>query len=432
MACRETPFAWLFDPRFDTLIPGFVEFLRSRGHPRPTPLVGHRLFPDAVPGEEGIDILRQRTPRELNRDFMAAWGRGELPAPGRPGGHAPLPVAAFTQDGLAARDGLALFGAPPRIVAALAAKTTQFRRMRRAGLPLPPHALFPHLAALRRALPALLREHGALVIQPDHSDGGEGAALVRTREALEAWHERRVAGEVGEGDSPLLATRYIPDAVTLSGHGLITRQGRVFPFAVDRLLLDGFRFDGFVHPPHPTEGPEVPAGYAEPSLFRLTARAGELLLRAGYWGYYCVDLLTRPDPATARSSTGGGPPLPLITEINVRFAGEAAFLLPLLDANPFRVLWGDVPPPPRPVPCERLAATKIRPVVGETYRPTDGHGSLEALLAGTVDSARVGFHPRPLRVERGHFLGLAGWRCGLQETDNSINSQYYQSRTATS
>ncbi|MDG4550618.1 MAG: hypothetical protein P9F19_15300 [Candidatus Contendobacter sp.] len=407
-----TPFIWLFDQRFDSLVPEFQRFLARRGFSDPTPILGYRLFPDTEDPsvEDGPCPLRQEPPEEINRRFIRAWDRGDLPIQ-RSGG---VPLAAFTLSGLEPREGLALFGPDPWSSDALNNKVRQFQWLHDAGLPLPQFSCCGDPATLRRELPALLRAWGALFVQPEISAGGSGAGRVRTADDLDGYLTRLAASGLADAGSRFLVTRYVPDALTLSGHGLVSRNGAVFVLGVDELLLDEFQFDGFLFPIFPRDG-DLEA------ILSLTERAGRILAAKGYWGYFAVDFLSRPGHT------------PLITEINVRFAGETALLVANLRCNLFGVLWGDEWPDPLscpllPEPESRIAVTKIRPAIGEVYRPEAEQGTVEAFLAGRADAFRVRYHERPVRVEKGHFLGLAGRRFRLQDDKSDINFFYLQSR----
>ncbi|MDG4596511.1 MAG: hypothetical protein P9F75_12625 [Candidatus Contendobacter sp.] len=405
-------FVWLFDQRFDALIPAFRRFLARRGFPDPQPVLGYRLFPDTEDpvAKDGSLVLRQELPEEINRRFIRAWDRGDLPFRRLD----IIPLAAFTMSGLEPREGLCLFGPAPWVSDALNNKVRQFQWLRDAGLPLPPFFCCRDREILRRELPARLRAWGALFVQPEVSAGGSGAGLVRTIEDLDGYLTRIAASGLAGAGSRFLVTRYVPGALTFSGHGLVSRGGAVFVLGVDELLLDNFQFDGFLYPIFPGDGDEE-------ALLNLTGRVGCVLAAKGYWGYFAVDFLSRPGRA------------PLITEINVRFAGEATFLAANLRCNLFGVLWGDERPeslPLLPEPESRIAVTKIRPAIGEMYPPEEDRSTVAAFLAGQADAFYIRYHNRPVRIEAGHFLGLAGRRFRLQDSRSDMDFFYLQSRKA--
>lgn len=386
-------FVWLFDQRFDVLCQDFRVYLSAhRGIGNLQPIMGHELFSSfpVAAGTATAAELRQLSPERVNKLFMEAWERGDV----RTAGHGVLPVVSFTMEGLAASSGLQLFGPSPRLVTDLNDKSAQYRRLSEAGLPVPAFTVVEGFDDLGHRLRELLSAHGALFVQPPHSAGGEQAGIVRSPDDLAVYRARLVTTGAVEADAPLLVTRFLADVSSLSGHGIVTRGGRVIPLMVDELLLDGFRFDGFLFPI--IDGPAV-----EQAVLALTARVGDVLAGQGYWGYYAADFLYRAGLYLA------------INEINVRFAGEAAFLARCSPRNLFSLIDDSVPAAEGALispPAGRMVVTKIRPQVGRTYAPIEPLASVEAFLCGETDEFRIQFHSAPIRVVSGHFIGLAGRR----------------------
>lgn len=400
-------FIWLFDERFDRLCGRFQEHLvRCVGRVR-RPLRDYELFPGTADRASSMaQEFRQIGPERLNRLFLRDWDDC------RPRADEDVPVVSFTMEGLEARPGLALFGPPSPVAKELNNKASQYRWLREAGLPVPPFVVTHGVEDLAERLDDLLSAHGALFVQPAHSAGGEWAVLVRDRGDLEAYWER--ATRAGVDESGFIATRFLEGARSLSGHGVVTRRGRVLPLAVDELLLNGFRFDGFVFPTL-----EDPA--AEEEVLALTVRAGETLAARGYWGYFAADFLYRAHSFLA------------INEINVRFAGEAAFLAGCMRVNLFCLIEEEVAPGPDaliPPQDSRIVVTKIRPELGRSYLPAPPEGSISAFIDGEVDAFRVRFHDAPIRVVDGHFIGLAGRRFSLKEERQTLTAFYMDARGA--
>jgi hypothetical protein len=405
-----THFVWLFDQRFDSLIKDFHQFLIARGFPNPKPILGYQLFPEVtIPGPENtVGQFLQAPPEEINRRFMEAWEQGRLPIP--KGSH--VVVVAFTMVGLEQSKALDLFGSPPWTCASLNSKISQFRWLYEAGFPLPPFSFFPNIQAIRKEITSLLQTHGAVFLQPEISAGGADAALIEHPDELDEYEQRRAGPATPADLSGFLVTCYIPDAFSLSGHGIVTRNGEVIPLAVDELLLDQFRFDGFIYPIF------AETGNAK-QILNLTAKAGSILSAKGYWGYFAVDFLCRPGF------------VPLINEINVRFAGESAFLAAYLHVNLFELLWGSEMPELNP-PISRIMITKVRPKAGQCYTPRPHEGTVEAFLEGRDNTLRVCYHETPVQVAKGHFLGLAGCRFPLHEPRQTVKSAYFKLRAAVS
>jgi ATP-grasp domain len=405
-------FIWLFDQRFDLLCRAFREHLQHLGARDPEPVLGSDVFPAVAKATATSPVaeLRQHSPEQVNQMFLAAWDRDDP----RVAGPSSIPIVSFTMEGLAKRPGFSLYGPSPQLAEQLNDKACQLRWLQQAGLPVPPFDVVNGPNELSRCLDELLTTHGTIFVQPTHSAGGEFAALLQSPDDLVPYRERLLAAGHAPGASNLLATQFFPGATSLSGHALVTRQGHVLPLAVNELLLDGFRFDGFIFPVF-----ETPA--VEEQLLDLTIQAGELLARRGYWGYLAVDFLYRQDA------------LLLINEINVRFAGEAAFLAADAPLNLFCLLNDETPPAQRPLiprPASRVVVTKIRPLPGRTYTPPAPKSSVGAFLTGADDDFRVHFHNQPVHVLAGHFLGLAGRRFDLSEERQSLYAFYQQARQA--
>jgi len=385
---RGDTIVWLFDPRFDGLCDRFVEHLVGRHAVlRPEVVMGHELVP-GVTVSGGTRELRQPSPEEVNRRFLQAWDEGISSVPRGANGL----VVGFTMDGIEQREGLALFGASSLTAHHLNDKTRQFRWLEDAGVPLPPFDIAAGIDDLKRRINPLLDRHGEVVIQPAHSAGGDFAALIRTPGEFGDYARRLVAVAGDALKEPFLITRFLSGAVSVSGHGLVTRSGSVLVLGVNELLLDGFRFDGFIFPSFL----EIAA---ERCVQAITRRVGEVLAAKEYWGYFAADFLIAP----------GG--VVVVNEINVRFAGETAFLTPFLRRNLFDLLADSAAPGPEPLfipPAKRMVVTKIRPTIGRTVIAHDPVADFNAFAAGAVSRFRVFHFDAPLRIVSGHFIGTAG------------------------
>ena len=75
---------WLFDQRFESLRGRFREHLDHRGLSHLLEVLGHELFPDVGEADEsGCAHLRQRSPEEVNQQFLEAWDTRTLPGEAR-------------------------------------------------------------------------------------------------------------------------------------------------------------------------------------------------------------------------------------------------------------------------------------------------------------------------------------------------------------
>lgn len=388
-------YAWLFDQRFEPLRASFEAFLASQGYAVTEPVDGFKVLPDVTSTDAGgLGELRQLAPETLNQVFALRWRAGER------WGHseaAPLPVVGFTLDGLGHVPGLQTFGASPAVVHALNDKTLQYRCFRDLGLPVPAFDVIDARLLDARA-PALLSD-GPVIVQPAYSAGGEQASIARSPGDLAA------PTDAGGGD--VVVARYIPGCRTLSGNGIVTRVGDVLTLGVTELLQDGLRFDGFIFPTF--EGSET-----EACVDAITVRIGAWLRELGYWGFFTADLIRRPDGAL------------FVTEANVRFSGEAAFLDHYVPYNLFGLIASTVVPSncARSEMRKRIVVTKIRPRAGQIAGPIDGPDEA-AFLSGAVDAFRVGYLAEPVRVVSAHFIGLAGARLPLSAGRDAA-LQFYQ------
>lgn len=325
--------------------------------------------------------MRQRAPEEINELFSSRWREGER------WGHddvEQLPLVSFTNDGLGHLPDVDALGAPGVLVHELSDKTLQYDLFHASGLNVPEFEIV-HADKLIADGTAMLKG-GALLLQPAFSSGGEQATLVRTVSELAACSARFVG--------KIVAARFKPRCRALSGNGIVTRGGRVLSLGVTELLQDGFRFDGFVLPSF--EGERV-----EHEIHRLTLCVGELLRRRGYWGYFTADAIRCPHGEI------------YLTEANVRFSGEAAFIAAHAAQNIFELLNGETWSSSDVMSGsgDRIVVTKIRPARGEIVSPIDGPTE-EDFLSGTASAFRVGYLREPTRVIAGHFVGLAGTRLG--------------------
>ncbi len=119
----------------------------------------------------------------------------------------------------------------------------------------------------------------------------------------------------------------------------------------------------------------------------------------------------------------------LLTEANVRFAGEAAFLVACTPYNLFRLLMDEEAPESDMLvsrPPDRIMATKIRPTLGLRVAASPAESSVRDFLDGARERFRVSFIPSPVTVASGHFVGLAGRRFSLTTAREEI-VQFYRS-----
>jgi biotin carboxylase len=309
-------------------------------------------------------------------------------------------VVGFTLDGLGHAPGLQTFGASPEVVHALNDKTLQYRCFRDLGLPVPAFDVVDARLLAARA-PALLSD-GPVIVQPAYSAGGEQAIVARRPKDL--------AAPTGGGGGHVVVARFIPGCRTLSGNGIVTRVGDVLTLGVTELLQDGLRFDGFIFPTF--EGSDT-----EARVDAITVRIGEWLREHGYWGFFTADLIRRQDGAL------------FVTEANVRFSGEAAFLDHYVPHNLFGLIASTVVPSNcvRSEMRERIVVTKIRPHAGQIAAPIDGPDEA-AFLNGAVDAFRVGYLAEPVRVVSAHFIGLAGVRLPLTTGRDAALKFYERAR----
>ena len=320
-----------------------------------------------------------------------------------------MPVVSFIADGLEGRPGLSLFGPSPDLVNQLSSKSFQYVWFRDARLPTPPFTVFDGIENLAANLDDCLTRYGVLFVQPSYSSGGEQAAIIHSPQEFVRYTDR--LRKMDRLTDTLVSARFIPDCRTLSGNGLVTRGGRVLLLGVDELLQDSYRFDGFIFPTF--ESPDV-----EDEILDLTRQVGRLLANRGYWGYFTADVIRPPDGSA------------LLTEANVRFAGEAAFLAACTPYNLFRlltdeeVLESDQLVPDMP---DRIMATKIRPQIGEITVPCPANGSVDGFLSDGEERFRVYYISSPVRVASGHFVGLAGRRFPLF-TEREEVIQFYRRR----
>ncbi|MBF8272634.1 MAG: uncharacterized protein HW380_1739 [Magnetococcales bacterium] len=391
---QQPDFIWLMDGRFDILRGFFSLVTEKRGRPWD----GYRELGCLRSLGIGLPLLRQITPEAINRRFMALWDENP-----RPDWVEPVFVVPFSAAGLSERPGLKLFCANPALVDQLDDKLNQYRLMANDHLPLPPHLLFSSLREVHAGLSDFLVRHGSAFVQPNRSAGGE---LARRVDQGERW-----VPPPGSQNGGFVVTRFYHNVISLSGHGMVTRSGRVGFITAVELLLDGFRFDGFIWPLMQDADVAI-------KIRRLTLQVGEILACRGYWGWFAADFIRTTDGKL------------LLHEINPRFAGESGLLSRWMGGNPFDLMNDHLPiervaaTPPE----KRLVVTKIRPQTGSCLIPPRVQHPLESFLSGKHDAFRQFFFSEPFVVGEAHFVGLAGKFFGYKVPRDALLTFYSKER----
>lgn len=396
---------WIFDQRHITLMRSLKEYLERRHRETFHFITYYNLFSETFcESDGGPPNLIQHPPEDVNRAFMAAWDDRSAGV----GTGCKDWVLGFSGEYLASNPRLEVIGPEGDIPFRLNDKGFQFPWFGAAGIPTPDFVGPMHLDHVKEALPSALAAWGRAFIQPTRSAGGELAAVLSAPSDLAAYR-RRVATLPGIEGQHFLLTAFLPNAHSLSAHGLVTRAGSVHALAVVDLLQDGFKFDGFVFPSVLPQDDQTQA-------LLITETVGHMLAAQGYWGWYTVDFVNTPTLGLR------------VTEANVRFAGEAGFIAGLSGCNMFDTLLDDAPWCPGPrlaAPEGRMVVTKIRPPVGAILDPEPPRGSVEDFMDGTHQEFRISYLSGPVRVESAHFVGLAGrWFADPSTPDLALS--YYQ------
>lgn len=397
-------FVWLFDERFDALCQSFQQFLKLHGLSNPQPILGYKLFPSLVNSPNSqVPNLHQLSPEQINTKFTNSFNPTKSPSD-------PINLASFTTNQLISKPEYCLFGSDPQISEKLNNKASQYQLLHSQNLPLPPFIIAKNVSELEKNLQFLIEKYQTLFVQTIYSAGGEYAGQIHNIQDFNHYKSRIKLKS--KTNSPLLITKYFQNVISLSGHALISRNGKVYPLLVNRLLLDNFRFDGFLFPVYQSQT-------IQKKILNITQKVGKILANIGYWGYIAVDFLFKPDE------------LLVINEVNVRFAGETSFLLPYIPYNLFNLLYdqdGTQPILKIRKPYSRIVVTKIRPQINQTYTRFTNSSSIPNFLNNKSNEFRAFFYKPPLYVVNAHFLGLAGKRFPLNTDEQELEDYYIQSR----